>query len=74
MAKSICDITLSCAYGYGTLNYKMEARENHLWREGLTHSEQRPQNIYSQKEINLCCIIKLATDISLQIIKTWCFV
>ena len=31
----------------------------------LTHSEQRPKNIYSQEEINLYCIIKLATEISL---------
>ena len=34
-------------------------------------------NIYSQEEINLYCIIKLATEISLfslQISKTWCFV
>ena len=31
----------------------------------LTHSERRPQNIYSQQEINLYCIIKLATEISL---------
>ena len=34
-------------------------------------------NIYSQEEINLYCIIKLATSISLfslQINKTWCFV
>ena len=39
----------------------------------LTHSEQRPQNIYSQEEMNLYCIIKLATEISLfslQISKT----
>ena len=39
----------------------------------LFHSERRPQNIYSQEEINLYCIIKLATDISLfslQISKT----
>ena len=37
----------------------------------------RPQNIYSQEEINLYCIIKLATEISLfslQISKSWCFV
>ena len=43
----------------------------------LTHSERRPQHIYSQEEINLYCIIKLATEISLfslQISKTWCFV
>ena len=26
-----------------------------------THSERRPKNIYSQEEINLYCIIKLAT-------------
>ena len=44
----------------------------------LTHSERRPQNIYSQEEINLYCIIKLAAEISfklfsLQISKTWCF-
>ena len=41
-----------------------------------THSERRPQNIYSQEEINLYCIIKLATEMSLfslQISKTWCF-
>ena len=31
----------------------------------LTHSEWRPQNIYSQEEINLYGIIKLATSISL---------
>ena len=45
--------------------------------ESLSHSERRPQNIYSQEEINLYCIIKLATEISLfslQISKTWCFV
>ena len=42
----------------------------------LSHSEQRPQNIYSQEEMNLYCIIKLATEISLfslQISKTWMF-
>ena len=31
----------------------------------ITHSERRPQNIYSQEELNLYCIIKLATGISL---------
>ena len=39
----------------------------------VTYSEQRPQNIYSQEEMNLYCIIKLATYISvcsLQISKT----
>ena len=39
----------------------------------LSHSERRPQNIYSQEEMNLYCIIKLATKISLfslQISKT----
>ena len=44
---------------------------------GLNLSEWRPQNIYSQEEVNLYCIIKLATEISLfslQISKTWCFV
>ena len=48
----------------------------HYWTFPLTHSEQRPQNIYSQEEINLYCIIKLATEISLfllQISKTWRF-
>ena len=42
----------------------------------LAHSERRPQNIYSQEEFNLYCIIKLATEISLfslQISKPWCF-
>ena len=42
----------------------------------LTHSEQRPQNIYSKEEIYLYFIIKLATEISLfslQISKTWTF-
>ena len=42
----------------------------------LTHSERRTQNIYSQEEMNLYCVIKLATEISLfslQISKTWCF-
>ena len=42
----------------------------------LTHSEWRPQNIYSQEEINLYCIIKLATEISfisVQSSKTWMF-
>ena len=41
--------------------------------DDLTHSERRPQNIYSQEEINLYFIIKLATQISLfslQISKT----
>ena len=45
--------------------------------ESLAHSERRPQNIYSQEEINLYCIIKLAIEISLfslQISKPWCFV
>ena len=28
----------------------------------LTHSERRPQNIYSQEEMNLYCIIKLETE------------
>ena len=39
----------------------------------ITHSERRPQNIYSQEEMNLYCIIKLETAISsfsLQISKT----
>ena len=43
----------------------------------LIYSERRPPNIYSQEEINLYCIIKLATEISLfslQISKTSCFV
>ena len=43
-----------------------------LWVD-LIHSEQRPKNMYSQEEINLYCIIKLATEISLfslQISKT----
>ena len=43
----------------------------------LTHSERRPKNIYFQEEINLYCIIKLATEISvfsLRISETWCFV
>ena len=31
----------------------------------LTRSERRPQNIYSQEEINLYFIIKLATEISI---------
>ena len=31
----------------------------------LTHSEQTPQNSYSQEEMNLYCIIKLATEINL---------
>ena len=52
-----------------------------LWRKlglkfHLTHSEQRPKNIYSQEEMKLYCIIKLATEISLfslQISKTCCF-
>ena len=43
--------------------------QNQLLRDSifhpLTHSEQRPQNIYSQEEINLYCIIKFATEISL---------
>ena len=42
----------------------------------LAHSERRPQNIYSQEGMNLYCIIKLATEISLfslQISKTLCF-
>ena len=30
------------------------------WPSSLTHSQQRPPNIYSQEEINLYCIIKLA--------------
>ena len=41
--------------------------------KALTHSERRPQNIYSQEDINLYCIIKLATQIlyfSLQISET----
>ena len=51
----------------------------HTWnKKGLSFltSERRPQNIYSQEEMNLYCIIKLATEISLfslQISKTWCF-
>ena len=42
----------------------------------LTHLERRPQNIYSQEEMNLYCIIKLAIEISLfslQISKTGYF-
>ena len=35
------------------------------YKDILTHSEWRPQNIYSQEEMNLYCIIKLATEISL---------
>ena len=30
-----------------------------IWDCGLTHSERKPQHIYSQEEINLYCIIKL---------------
>ena len=48
-----------------------------ITHNSLTHSERRPQNIYSQEEINLYCIIKSATEISLfslQISKTWCVV
>ena len=44
---------------------------------GLTHSERRPQDIYSLEDINLYFIIKLAAQMSLfslQISKTWCFV
>ena len=47
---------------------------NILIRIVLTHSERRPQNIYSQEEKTS---IKLATEISLfslHISKTWCFV
>ena len=36
----------------------------------LTHSERSPQNIDSQEEINLYCIIKLATEISYYHYKT----
>ena len=42
-------------------------------KSDLTHSERRPQNIYYQEEMNIYCIIKLATEISLfslQISKT----
>ena len=35
----------------------------------LAHSERRPPNIYSQVEINLYCIIKLATEISLFLLE-----
>ena len=30
-------------------------------RDLLTHSERRPPNIYSQEELHLFCVIKLAT-------------
>ena len=36
-----------------------------IQRKRFTHSERRPQNIYSQEEINLYCVIKLATGISI---------
>ena len=36
----------------------------HVMNE-LTHSGQRTQNIYSQEEINLYWVIKLAIEISL---------
>ena len=43
----------------------------------LTHWEQRPHYIYCYEGINLYCIIKLTTYISLfslQFSETWCFV
>ena len=42
----------------------------------LTHSEWRPQNFYSQEEMNLYFIIKLATEIlyfHYKSVNTWCF-
>ena len=48
-----------CSYGV----YMYVAITECMWF--LTHSEQRPQNIYSHKEINLDNIINLATEISL---------
>ena len=65
-----------CAVGpEGNTPFNKENSFKSQW--DLTHSEWRPQNIYSQEEINLYCIIKLATEISLfslQMCKTWCFV
>ena len=66
-----------------TLLRNLRTPEDHLYSSKvwgcvlLTHSEWRPPNNYSQEEINLYFIIKLATQISsfsLQISKTWCFV
>ena len=36
---------------------------HHICHLILTHSGRRPQNIYSQEEINLYCIIELVTEI-----------
>ena len=62
-------------------------RAVHPWSEGglwgvwvqvrINLLRMKPPNIYSQEEINLYCIIKLATYMSLfssQISNTWCFV
>ena len=57
-------------HAYGNERVTSEASQR-SWSDNvwggrvLTHTERRPQNIYSQEEINLYCIIKLATKISL---------
>ena len=45
-------------------------RISSVGRNKLNPLRTKTPNIYSQEEINLYCIIKLATDISLQISKT----
>ena len=43
---------------HGKKKKKQLYKQIHVWKSLV---ERRPQNIYSQEEINLYCIIKLAT-------------
>ena len=42
-------------------HHQQQQQQQQLCIMSLTHSERRPQNIYCQEEVNLYCIIKLAT-------------
>ena len=50
-------------FGNDEINLLHSLEEKKIRSITLTHSERRPQNIYSYEEINLYCIIKLATSL-----------
>ena len=80
MCTTCCKLYHFCANRawFNYLSFKSGERNTMpVYEKMLTHSERRPQNIYSLEEKTLYFIIKLATQISffsLQISNTWCFV
>ena len=56
----ILEVNISPRYGN---SWPMNSLNTQSPTNLLTHWERRPQNIYSQQEINLYCIIQLATEI-----------